>query len=125
MTYLDTHAVMALHKSERKALRQEALDAIEAEDDLRISPMVLLELQYLHEIGRITAPATRIVQSLATDIGLQVCEAPFADVARKALTETWTRDVFDRIVVAQARIAEARLITRDRAIQTHYRRALG
>ncbi|MEI9811179.1 MAG: hypothetical protein WDO18_00250 [Acidobacteriota bacterium] len=39
--------------------------------------------------------------------------------------ERWTRDPFDRMIVAQARLAKAHLITRDTIIQTHYPKAIG
>ena len=87
--------------------------------------MVLLELEYLHEIKRIKVSARRIVDSLAADIGLKICDAPSADVARKALEERWTRDPFDRLILAQARLHGARLVTKDRLLRSHYAHALG
>ncbi|MEO8099159.1 MAG: PIN domain-containing protein [Acidobacteriota bacterium] len=72
----------------------------------------------------VSAPEV-IVAHLAADIGLKVCDLPFAAVARQASEETWTRDPFDRIIVAQARVANATLITRDETIQARYNRALG
>jgi PIN domain nuclease of toxin-antitoxin system len=98
---------------------------IDEEDDLRISPMVLLELEYLHEIKRIKISARRIVDSLAAEIGLKICDASFADVARKALDERWTRDPFDRLILAQARLQGARLVTKDRLLRSRYAHALG
>ena len=81
-------------------------------------------MKYLHEIKRIKVPARRIVDSLAAEIGLKICDAPFADVARKALDERWTRDPFDRLIVAQARLHAARLITKDRVLRSRYAQAL-
>ena len=124
MTYLDTHAVAALYQGELSPFSAAALRVIDEEDDLRISPMVLLELEYLHEIKRIKVPARRIVDSLAAEIGLKICDASFADVARKALEERWTRDPFDRFILAQARLHAARLVTKDRLLRSHYAHAL-
>lgn len=125
VTYLDTHAVAALYQGDLSPFSAVVLGVIDQEDDLRISPMVLLELEYLHEIKRIKVPARRIADALATDIGLKICDATFADVARKALDERWTRDPFDRLIVAQARLHNARLITRDRHMRARYAHALG
>ena len=125
MTYLDTHAVAALYQGDLSPFSAAALRVIDEEDDLRISPMVLLELEYLHEIKRIKIPARRIVDSLATEIGLKICDASFADVARKALEERWTRDPFDRLILAQARLHDARLVTKDRLLRSRYPHALG
>jgi len=124
VTYLDTHAVAALYQGDLSPFSPAALRLIDAEDDLRISPMVLLELEYLHEIKRIKVPARRIFYSLAAEIGLKICNASFPDVARKALEERWTRDPFDRIIVAQARLHGARLVTKDRLLRSRYPHAL-
>ena len=125
MTYLDTHVVAALDKKELDLFSRRALEAIEQEDDLRISPMVLLELEYLHEIKRIRGPALDIITGLTSGIGLRICDRSFADVARQAMEERWTRDPFDRVIVAQARLGRAVLITRDRQMQARYPRAQG
>ena len=125
MTYLDTHVVVGLYQADLAALTPAALKILDSDDDLRISPMVLLELEYLYEIKRIKMNARRILDALALDIGLKLCDAPFAEVARKALEERWTRDPFDRIILAHARSRRANLITRDRELQARYAQAFG
>jgi len=85
--------------------------------------MVLLELQFLFEIKRLTVPPETIIGSLQRAARLQICDLPFEDVARAALQETWTRDPFDRIIVAQARLRAIPLITKDRRIREQYERA--
>jgi PIN domain nuclease of toxin-antitoxin system len=122
--YLDTHAVVALKRKERDRFSRGAQHAIEASDDIRISPLVLLEMELLYEIKRVSAPAERIVDDLAADIGIRVCDADFARVVRKAIGERWTRDPFDRLIVAQARLHDAGLITLDTLIHKHYPHAL-
>ena len=124
MTYLDTHAAVALYQAELSAFGAAALKELEEESDLRVSPMVLLELEYLHEIKRIRIPAARIVSSLAAEIGLRICDLPFREVIRQAVEERWTRDPFDRIIVAHARANDALLITRDRAMLRRYAHAM-
>jgi PIN domain nuclease of toxin-antitoxin system len=124
MTYLDTHAAVALYQGEPTVFSAKAREALEEDTDIRISPMVLLELEYLHEIKRIRVPAARILGSLSTEIGLTLCNMPFSEVVRQALEERWTRDPFDRLIVAQAKANDATLITRDRAMRRRYARAL-
>jgi PIN domain nuclease of toxin-antitoxin system len=124
VTYLDTHVVVDLYDGNRSALSRRAQTAIDREDDLRISPLVLLELEYLHEIKRIRVPAVRIANELQAVVGLGVCDTPFPLVVHQALEERWTRDPFDRMIVAQARFNDASLITLDRLILDHYTRAL-
>jgi PIN domain nuclease of toxin-antitoxin system len=124
MTYLDTHAAVALYQGEPAVFSAAAREALEEDTDIRISPMVLLELEYLHEIKRIRVPALRILGSLAAEIGLTLCDMPFSEVARQAVEERWTRDPFDRLIVAQAKANDATLITRDRTMRRRYARAL-
>lgn len=49
MIYLDTHVLVWLYASADKKLSPAACVAIEAAKELRISPMVLLEIDFLHE----------------------------------------------------------------------------
>lgn len=79
-----------------------------------------MELQYLQEIGRLTAGATVVVQSLSAQLGLQVCDLPFAAVIESAIEQSWTRDPFDRMIVGQATLSDSTLLTKDRTIRRHY-----
>jgi PIN domain nuclease of toxin-antitoxin system len=94
------------------------------DNPLLVSPMVALELEYLFETGRISEPARVVLQALGRDIGLRLCDLPFADVAGPAMRQSWTRDPFDRIIVAQAALRRTSLITKDADIRAHYDRAL-
>lgn len=123
LIYLDTHIVAWLFAGRVDLLTPKAVATIEAED-LAVSPIVVLELQYLHETDRVAVGAETIVRSLRTAIGLTVCDLPFSAVVDAAREQTWTRDPFDRIVVGQAASADRALITKDRSIRRHYRRAV-
>lgn len=79
--------------------------------------MVLLELALLEETGRTRVGAHEIVLGLSQSIGLELRGEPFAEVASEAARQTWTRDPFDRLIAAQAVVAGAGLLTRDRAIR--------
>lgn len=124
MIYLDTHAVELLRNAKVRLFSKEARRHMERETEFRISPMVLLELDYLREIGRIRSGAREALAALGGSIGLRVCDLPFKDVALQAAAESWTRDPFDRIIVAQSRLAKAPLLTRDGDILAHYNKAL-
>lgn len=123
MIYLDTHVAAELTQGETRRFSRRALSAIERDDDVRISPMVLLELDFLYEIQRTKLSAEDALKILAKSFGLRVCDRPFAEIVHQAAEEGWTRDPFDRIIVAQARLGKAMLITRDTTIQAHYSRA--
>lgn len=84
--------------------------------DLFISPIVELELTYLHEVGRVTEPANAPLNALRKTIGLEVADVSAAALARAAGDLSWTRDPFDRMIAAQAIVADAPLLTADRTI---------
>ena len=42
----------------------------------------------------------------------------------ESVKETWTPDPFDRLIVAQARLLDASLITKDELIHKHYKKAI-
>lgn len=118
MIYLDTHAVVWLYAGEAGRFSKRAVGLIE-ENDLLISPAVLLELQYLREIKRITADPMLIFQTLEETIGLQLCQTEFSKVVIAALSQSWTRDPFDRLIAAQASVRNELLLTKDRVIRRH------
>lgn len=124
MTYLDTHSVEALRNAKLGLFGKEARRLMERETEFRVSPMVLLELDYLREIGRVRSGAREALATLRASIGLRVCGLSFENVALQAASESWTRDPFDRIIVAQARLAKAPLVTRDSDILAHYNKAV-
>lgn len=95
-----------------------------ADSELLISPIVLLETSYLHEIGRVNSPAAEILEDLVLNAGVRICSVPFESVIRKSMEETWTRDAFDRIIVGHARLRQAPLLTLDEDIHRHYALAI-
>lgn len=119
MIYLDTHVAVWLYAGRIDLIPDTARALIDG-NDLLISPLVGLELQYLYESGKTKEPAGSVLRALARELGLRRCDLPFADVVDAALQETWTREPFDRVFVAQARLRGAPLLSKDRAIQEHY-----
>ena len=123
LIYLDTHVVVWLRAGRTHLLPSPARTLLE-ENDLLVSPFVVLELQYLFEIQRVTEPAETVLAALTRDLGLGVCDSPFSEVARVALGLSWTRDPFDRIIVSQALLRDAPLLTKDPHLRAHYPRAV-
>jgi PIN domain nuclease of toxin-antitoxin system len=122
--YLDTHVILWLFARKGEGLSVRALTLIESETELVISPMVLLELEYLHEVGRTTLGSKPVYDYLHERIGLQMCERAFSDVIQGAAKQSWTRDPFDRIITAQAAIGSNLLVTKDKDIRKHYEYAV-
>ncbi|MGB6947525.1 MAG: type II toxin-antitoxin system VapC family toxin [Bryobacteraceae bacterium] len=123
MTYLDTHVVIWLFGGERHRLSAVATEQIRNEE-LLVSPAVVLELQLLHEIKRLRAVAVKVIERLSSEIGLAVCRVPFTSVLEHALKQSWTRDPFDRLIVAQASANDAALVTKDGEIRSNYHRSI-
>lgn len=123
LIHLDTHVVAWLYAGRADLLSRRAALAIE-EEDLAISPMVVLELEYLRETKRLAVSGPAIVRALETQIGLRVSEHGFNTIIRSALDQDWTRDPFDRIIVGHAIAAACGLVTKDRSIRRRYDRAV-
>ena len=64
------------------------------------------------------------MSGLAETLGLRICDLPFRTIVDQALAESWTRDPFDRLIVANAKAAGAALITKDQRMHEHYKRAV-
>ena len=122
--YLDTHVAVWLFGGLLDRLSRAASRAIEA-NDLLISPIVLLELEYLHKRKRISRQAVDVSQYLSSAFGVAICHYPFPAVILESVGLDWTSDPFDRIIVAQAKANDnAVLITADDLIRRHYKRAI-
>jgi PIN domain nuclease of toxin-antitoxin system len=118
VVHLDTHIVCWLYEGRLDLLSAAARDAVER-GQLAVSPIVDLELQLLHEIGRILKGSAPVLATLAREIGLQATATEFSILVTAARELTWTRDPFDRLIVADAMLAGARLVTKDRLIRKH------
>ena len=124
ISYLDTQIVVWLCEGQLKKLTDSAAAAME-DYELVVSPIVLLELKYLYEIGRIVRQPLALLNQLENQLGLAVKDGALEVVIRSAMFETWTRDPFDRLIVGHAIAdAEAILVTFDEQIQQNYRKAL-
>lgn len=122
MIYLDTHVVVWLYAG----LTEQFSDAIQElvnDHDLLISPIVRLELQYLYEIKRVSVEPQPLLTDLSQRIGLSVCPKPFDAIIVHATRVTWTRDPFDRILVAHASLDDSILVSKDHTILNHYPQA--
>jgi PIN domain nuclease of toxin-antitoxin system len=124
MTYLDTHVVVWLYAFGTEKLSDRACELIEQSTRPQISPMVMLELQFLYEIHRIVVTPRAIFNYLSERMALEICDRDFGKVIAIAMQQTWTRDPFDRMITAQAAVNNDILITKDQSIQSHYPHAV-
>ena len=122
MIYLDTHVVVWLYVGLSENFSQQTKELIN-ENEIYISTIVRLELQYLYEIQRITDESNTIVSDLSNRIGLKVCDKNFNTIIAQSLEITWTRDPFDRIITANATLNNNILVTKDQNILDNYTNA--
>lgn len=73
----------------------------------------------MHEIGRARDPVPTMLAALRQSIGLEVVDASLAELAHAAERLSWTRDPFDRLIAAQAIVADVPLVTADRTLLEH------
>lgn len=123
MVYLDTHLILWLYAGSLDLISKEVLQALD-ENELYISPIVELELQYLKEISKIKKSPSEIIEALHREMNLKVCTKDFHSIIRESLSMYWTRDPFDRIIVAHASLNNNILLTKDDAIRVHYKHAV-
>jgi PIN domain nuclease of toxin-antitoxin system len=85
-----------------------------------ISPVSLLEIQYLAEIGRAKVRNPEFSDALAKDPRFVLDEIPLVPLVRRAIELTWTRDPFDRLIAAHSSVRRLPLCTIDRNIRLHH-----
>ncbi|MBN1131320.1 MAG: PIN domain-containing protein [Chitinispirillaceae bacterium] len=123
VAHCDTHVALWLYSGESDHFEKKAVEAIDR-FDLKISPIVRLEMQFLFEIERITEKPDKIIGTLMSDFGVSFCEDSFGSVVDAAVSINWTRDPFDRLIVAHAAYHSASLITKDVQMRKHYKNCI-
>lgn len=123
MIHLDTHVIVWLYAGLLEKFSEFAKKQLE-ENDLIISPIVQLELQYLYEIKRITVDSKTILNELTQQLGIQFCNVSLQQIVQNAIDLNWTRDPFDRLIVSTANIEKAYLLSKDKMILQHYKHTI-
>lgn len=116
--YLDTHVLVWLLASETQLLSKKAIQLIE-ENELITGAINLLELEYLYEIKRIPKGSLEIYNELQTTINLKRHDLG-ENALMKSIDIKWTRDPFDRIIVASCSLLNIPLLTKDRLILKNF-----
>jgi len=104
---LDTNALIWLEQGHPRSQVLERADR-----QLYASPATLLELQFLIEAGRIRLRSGTL-ERLAEDDRWLLDDPPAAAWFGQAIDLSWTRDPFDRLLVAHARLRGWRFATAD------------
>ena len=118
MIHLDTHVALWLQGGEAQRLTSLGRRLLE-EEDVVLSPLVLVEVSLLAERGRVATSADDVLAGLAGRLDARTSTAALTDVCLRAHLTPWTRDPFDRLLLANARADGARLLTKDRVLREH------
>ena len=121
--FLDTHIAIWLFEKRLDLLSEKAKEIME-ENDLFISPIVKMEIEYLFEIEKIKDDADTVIGYLSRSLDLQFEKSDFLEVLEISIHEKWTRDPFDRLIVAQAKFKDYLLISKDKKISKNYFRTI-
>jgi PIN domain nuclease of toxin-antitoxin system len=123
LIYLDTHIVVWLYAGQAERISEKTRNLLD-EQEIVVSPIVSLELQYLFDMNRIVHRPNVILSDLANRIGLTICNETFYSIVQKSLDLKWTRDPFDRIIVANAALKSEFLVSKDKTIIENYNKTL-
>jgi PIN domain nuclease of toxin-antitoxin system len=85
-----------------------------------VSPISLLEIQILSETGRIKLTGD-FAASVMADSRFILDEAPSVTLVQKAMDLAWTRDPFDRLIVAHSLVRRLPLCSVDSNIIANHR----
>ncbi len=121
--HLDTHAAIWLYSGQLNLFKPQGLKLIN-ENQVCVSHIVRLEMKYLYEIGRIKQMPDVIISTLIDEIGLVYSVNSIERIVDLAIYLNFTRDPFDRIIVADASINNSTLISKDKFIKQHYKNTI-
>ena len=113
MILLDTNALIWLLQRHRRAR------VLDRHPRLQMSPASLLELQLLVEAGRLTLARGQTTSAVIQDPRWRLDEPPAGSWFEIACELAWTRDPFDRLIVAHARLRGWKLATADSLLREH------
>jgi PIN domain nuclease of toxin-antitoxin system len=123
LIHLDTHVVIWTASKLTTRLSPAVRRLLERET-LQISPMVAMELETLFEARKLKSEPDQLLHILEREHALTRSDARFDSIIDAARTFAWTRDPFDRLIVANAMADGVRLITADQTILTNFRDAV-
>jgi len=115
---LDTHFLLWIVVG---ATRLDEFDWLGRYAPWGVSPLSLLEIQYLSEVGRIEVDIEAFTTAVMEDPRFVVDEVPLVPLVRHSLSLSWTRDPFDRLLSAHSLTRRIPLCSLDRRIREHHR----
>lgn len=119
LVYLDTHVVAWLYQGLVEKFNPYTIEMMN-NAELRVSPIVAVELDEWYKQGKINQSSDEILNELHDRIGLQLCDQSFSNVSKEAKKHRWAKNMFDRLIVASASFSDASLISKDAYMHVNY-----
>jgi PIN domain nuclease of toxin-antitoxin system len=110
---LDTHFVIWIVSGSRRLKHYPLLAAYQP---WVVSPISLLEIQLLAEIGRGQIRNPRFSHEIMSDSRFEFDDIPFTRLIQNSIALSWTRDPFDRLIAAHSLSRRLPLCTADAAL---------
>jgi PIN domain nuclease of toxin-antitoxin system len=114
---LDTHFLLWILLGSK---RLERYGWLERYRPWGISPVSLLEIQFLSEVGHVEVQGPEFYEILQRDSRFMIDEVPLLALITKAISQEWTRDPFDRLLAAHSLARRVPFCTLDRVVQQHH-----
>jgi PIN domain nuclease of toxin-antitoxin system len=120
---LDTHVIVHLNQNDRKKFGPKATETV-SDSYLLIPQISILELDYLREIGRVTKSGKDFAANLMFSINASLEMSPLIGLVEFSQKIQWTRNPFDRLIVAASMHMQVPLLTSDENILSNYKYAV-
>jgi PIN domain nuclease of toxin-antitoxin system len=85
-----------------------------------VSPISLLEIQFLAEVGKLSVRNPEFTDTVMTDARFIVDDISLISLVYQAIAVDWTRDPFDRLLVAHSAFRNLPFCTTDRLIRSRH-----
>lgn len=115
---LDTHFLVWIVSSSR---RLKAFPWLRSYEPWGVSPISLLEIQRLAEVGRRKIDNPRFVREVMADPRFVLDDAPAMTLVPKSLNLGWARDPFDRLLAAHSLVRRVPLCSVDALMLEHHK----
>jgi PIN domain nuclease of toxin-antitoxin system len=115
---LDTHFLLWLILGSKRLAQFPWIDQYRP---FGVSAISFLEIQFLAEIGRLTVRNPEFMSTVMADTRFIVDDIPVGNLVRHSFKLDWTRDPFDRLLVAHSLARRLPFCTADRDIRNHHR----
>lgn len=86
-----------------------------------ISPVSFLEIEFLAEAGRLSVRNPDFSDTVMSDARFTVDDVRIAALVHHAMRLNWTRDPFDRLLVAHSTARRVDFCTVDRVVRAHHK----